>query len=289
MTTSHVSVDVDEIAARFPTHGAVDVRTEPLRPGSDLRELVPHRRPLVLRGLAADWPASRKWSFEYLADKGSGVTVSVTRSIIEQYETVRDEVDLGDYIRALVADDGRVTGGYDQTYLSYSWLLKQVPELRADIPLRELFGPRSFKFPATWIGPAGTVTGLHTDNIFPNILAQIRGRKSVVLFPRGTDMYKTGKYEFGCWYSAVDLQRLDFERFPRLRDATPLVAHLDEGDALFIPPRWWHFVIAETPSVSVSTFFGTLRHAAPWAAPEWTKNLLHRTRLYARGNCMCHG
>ncbi len=289
MTTQRVAVDVDAIAARFPSHGAVDERTEPLRPGKTLLELVPHRRPLLLRGLAADWQATQKWTWDDLAAKGAGVSVSVTRSIIEQYQTVREDRDLGEYIRSLVADDGTITGGYDQTYVSYSWLLKQVPELRADIPLERLFGRRSFKFPATWIGPAGTITGLHTDNIFPNIFAQIRGRKSFVLFPRGTDMYKSDKYEFGCWYSAVDLQKLDFDRFPRLRDATPLVAHLDEGDALFIPPRWWHFVISETPSVSVSTFFGTLRHAAPWALPEWSKNIAHRLGLYARGNCMCHG
>lgn len=288
MTTPQASVDVDAIAALFPSHGVVDERAEP--PGADLRELFPHRRPLVLRKLASDWPASRRWTFDYLAHKGTGVDVSVNRSIREQYQTVSEQRDLGDYIRALVADDGTVTGGYDQTYLAYSWLLKQLPELRADIPLREVFGPRTFKLPATWIGPAGTVTGLHSDNVYPNVLAQIRGRKAMILFAPDSQMYMSDKYEFCTSSSAVDLQRVDFERFPLLRDATALVAHLDEGDALFIPPRWGHFVVSETPSVSVSTFFGTLRHLAPRAiVPELAKDLLHRGRLYARGNCVCHG
>ena len=88
MTTGHARHDVDAIVAQFPSHSRVDERVEPLRPGSTLRELIPYPRPLVLRGLASDWSASRTWTFDSLADKGAGITVSVTRSIIEQYKTV---------------------------------------------------------------------------------------------------------------------------------------------------------------------------------------------------------
>lgn len=289
MAASETTVDVDAIAAQFPAHGSVDERTEPLHGREDLRELFGHRRPLVMRKLASDWPASRRWTFDYLAAKGAGHSVSVNRSIREQYQTVSEERDLGDYIRSLVVDDDTVRGGHDQTYLAYSWLLKELPELRADIPFDRLFSRWSFKLPATWIGPAGTVTGLHSDNVYPNVLAQIRGRKSVVLLPPGDHGYRSEKYEFCTSASAVDLRAPDFDRFPLLCDVTPLVTHLDEGDALFIPPKWWHFVVSESPSVSVSTFFGTIRHLTPWAiGPEITKDLLHRIGLYRRGNCICH-
>src|SRR5690606_21301406 len=117
-------------------------------------------------------------------------------------------------------------------------------------------GRRTHTQPAAWIGPAATVTGLHSDNGYPNVLAQIRGRKSVVFFEPGTELYESDKYEFCTSTSAIDLQTLGLDRFPLLRDAVPQVVHLDEGDAAFIPPRWWHYVVAQTPSISVSTFFG---------------------------------
>jgi len=288
MSTPEVAVDVDAIVARFPLHGAVEETTKRRGPGTDLRDLSTRRYPLLMRGLAADWPASRRWTFEHLAEKGAGIEVSVNRSIREQYQTASEQRDLGDYIRSLIADDDTVRGGYDQTYVAYSWLFKLIPELREDIPLRELFGRRMHTQPAAWIGPAATVTGLHSDNGYPNVLAQIRGRKSVVLFQPGTDLYESHKYEFCTSTSTVDLQQLDFDRFPRLLQAVPQVAHLEEGDGLFIPPTWWHYVVAQTPSVSVSTFFGEPLHFLPVAAREVPKNLLHRAGLYKRGNCICH-
>lgn len=289
MSTHDVKVDLDELAARFPQHRAVDEHVQPWDPTPDLRTLLGHRHePLVLRGVARSWPASRRWTWEHLAEKGTGIQVAVNRSIREQYRTASEQRDLGDYLRSLLADDGSVRGGYDQTYVAYSWLFKLIPELRDDIPLRALFGRWTQQLPAAWIGPAGTVTGLHSDNGYPNVLAQIRGRKSVLLFEPGTDLYETSKYEWCTSTSTVDLQQLDFEQFPRLRQAVPLVAHLDEGDGLFIPARWWHFVVSQTPSVSVSTFFGSPHHFLPLAAREVPKNLAHRARLYKRGNCICH-
>jgi lysine-specific demethylase 8 len=282
------AVDVDAIAAMFATHAAADEGVGRPDPAADLRQLFTRTRPLVMRGLARGWPAFERWTFDHLARLGSGITVSVNRSIREQYATTSEECDLGEYIRGIQADDGTVRGGTDQRYLAYSWLVKDLPQLRADIPFRDEFGPRTHKLPATWIGPAGTVTGLHSDNVYPNVLAQIRGRKSVVLFAPGSPMYTSGKYESWTSVSSVDLRAPDFDRFPSLRGASPLVAHLDEGDALFIPPKWWHFVVADTPSVSVSTFFGTPRHVAPAAAVEITKGLLHRVGLYRRGDCICH-
>ena len=149
---------------------------------------------------------------------------------------------LGELLRAVAGGDPRVTGGHEQSYLYYSPLLKLIPELRDDIPFRRAFG--RWTQACTWIGPAGTVTGLHSDDIHPNVLAQVRGRKGVVFFAPGTEMYRNDKYEFGTSFSAVDLQRIDLARFPRLRTAVPLVAQVDEGDGLFIPPRWWHSVVS---------------------------------------------
>lgn len=100
-----------------------------------------------------------------------------------------------------------------------------------------------------WLGPAGHTEPLHFDPA-EGTLIQTHGAKRVVLFsPADTD----GLYPFPIrgggvppWFSQVDIQAPDMERFPRLRKALGgrLEGIVEPGDALFIPAFWWHEVTA---------------------------------------------
>lgn len=285
MNTTRSSLNVRAIAAQFPAHCPVDERHEPVARGTYERELLPAPRPVLLRRLAVAWPASRRWTFDYLAARGQGVEVVATRSLVETEKTVRETVELRAYIQSVLG--GAAADG--QNYVSYLPLFEALPELKADVPFAELYGSFLLKDLAAWIGPAGTVTGLHDDTL-PNLVAQIRGRKGLLLFPPSPldRIYRSAKFDFGTHLSLVDLCRPDFARFPRLRELRPLVAVLEEGDGLYIPPAWWHFVVAETPSVTLSLFAGSLRQALRRVLPQVPQLLLHRAGLYAQGNCVCH-
>ena len=52
--------------------------------------------------------------------------------------------------------------------------------------------------------------------------------------------------------SRVDVMHPDLELFPLFADVEFVDATLTPGDALYIPPGWWHRVSAATPSFSVS-------------------------------------
>lgn len=52
--------------------------------------------------------------------------------------------------------------------------------------------------------------------------------------------------------SRVDFHRPDASAYPLFADAAAQEALLGPGDALFIPRGWWHFVMACSPSASVS-------------------------------------
>src|SRR5687768_225403 len=120
MGSPEFTVDVESIVAQFPVHGRVDEATHvPV----DLRELWPRRAPLVMRGLVRGWPASKRWTFDALAAKGTGTPVTIARSIREQYGTTTEQRDLGEFLRAVADGDANVTGGHDQSYLYYSPLL----------------------------------------------------------------------------------------------------------------------------------------------------------------------
>lgn len=50
----------------------------------------------------------------------------------------------------------------------------------------------------------------------------------------------------------VDVDNIDEKEFPRMLDLEFLDCILEEGEMLYIPPKWWHYVRSLTASLSVS-------------------------------------
>jgi ribosomal protein L16 Arg81 hydroxylase len=60
-----------------------------------------------------------------------------------------------------------------------------------------------------------------------------------------------------CNTSQVDAEMPDLEEFPAFSQATRFECELGPGDALYIPPGWWHHVRSLSVSFSVSHWFGS--------------------------------
>src|SRR6185437_8584922 len=97
-----------------------------------------------------------------------------------------------------------------------------------------------------WLGNAIT-TPTHLDE-WNNVACVAAGRRRFTLFPpeQIANLY-IGPLDFaptGAPMSLVRLDEPDFERFPRFREAlaAAVTAELKAGDAIFIPPLWWHHV-----------------------------------------------
>ena len=100
--------------------------------------------------------------------------------------------------------------------------------------------------PRIWMGNAIT-TPAHIDES-SNIACVVAGKRRFTLFPpeQVTNLY-LGPVDYtptGSPISMVDFSRPNFQRFPRFRDALAAaqVAELEPGDAIYIPPLWWHHV-----------------------------------------------
>jgi len=89
-----------------------------------------------------------------------------------------------------------------------------------------------------WFGPKGTVTPLHHD-LTNNFMAQVRGRKRVHLV---APYDLPNVYNDRHCYSQVDVERVDYARFPHFRDVSVIEVEIGPGDLLFLPVGWWHHV-----------------------------------------------
>lgn len=100
--------------------------------------------------------------------------------------------------------------------------------------------------PRIWLGNRVT-TPTHVDE-WNNIGCVVAGRRRFTLFPPDqiANLY-IGPLDFaptGAAMSLVLLRKPDFGRYPKFRKALAAaqVADLGPGDAIYIPPLWWHHV-----------------------------------------------
>ena len=100
--------------------------------------------------------------------------------------------------------------------------------------------------PRAWIGSA-IVTPAHFDESH-NVAVCVAGRRRFTVFPpeQVANLYvgPLDNTPAGMPMSLVDFAKPDLERFPRFREAwaSARIADLEPGDAIYLPPLWWHHV-----------------------------------------------
>ncbi|RZL85707.1 MAG: cupin-like domain-containing protein [Sphingomonas sp.] len=125
--------------------------------------------------------------------------------------------------------------------------------------------------PRIWVGNR-THVSTHFDEA-SNVAVVVAGRRRFTLFPpeQVGNLY-VGPFHHtiaGPPVSMVDVENPDLERYPKYAEAIPhgVVADLDPGDALFIPPFWWHNVKASAAfNVMVNYWWGEPHAISPMGA-----------------------
>ncbi len=250
------------------------------------------KSPVILRGGARNWPAFKRWTPELLAHLGKGLPVRVTYGNAEQGTTHLQTLNLDEYIgrcfRASVSDRAE----WSKTRMPYVHELRMkgpLQSLQTDVCLGEILRWCDVVLEtALWIGPGGTVTGLHYDHP-DNVVGQIVGSKRFTFFHPDDSpyLYPSQKYDMGSTIAQVDALSPDTAKYPRFSNARPYSVVMNSGDIMYTPSGWWHQVESLEPSITVANFF-----AQPAQARKMMKvvagRMAHELRVFRWGDCTCH-
>lgn len=250
------------------------------------KEYFNKKRPVLIKGFAKKWPAFQKWNFDFFANLEIQDQIEMEIGNVLNKETQLEEKDVKKYLEK-VRDKG-MEESEDKTYLTAYQIFADFPELLDDVDFSYLNKVTADDVPAVWIGPKGTITGLHADD-HNNMLAQIVGRKlMIVASPKfKNQVYPSSKFDYGAMLSQVDINNYDEDKFPEFRDIEFLRVDLEPGDVLFNPKDWWHYVKSSEASISTNTFAYTWKDLLILRPIERIKISMHHRGWYKKNNCTC--
>ena len=243
-------------------------------------ELLEAQKPVVLKGVASDWPLVQKGresaqaAITYLTrfDGGRPVVGYTGAPEIGGRFFYNDEV-TGLNFDAKRVPLGEFLGRIEQHlgdpdapsfYIGSTDLDLFLPGIRSenDLALNHPMFAANPPIASIWIGNR-TIATAHFD-FSNNIACSLVGRRRFTLFPPDqiANLYPgpLAPTPGGQVVSMVDFRDPDFDRFPRFREALAAaeVAELEPGDALFYPAMWWHHVEALEPfNVMVNYWWNT--------------------------------
>lgn len=210
--------------------------------------------PALMQDCMDHWPALTNWKQSgYLMSVAGERTVPIEiGSHYTNENWSQDLVKFKDFLNRQISSDeacDRIE------YLAQHNLFDQIPALRKDILIPEYCcvgtGNETVDIKA-WLGPKGTISPMHYDPKH-NLLCQVFGHKKIILaapedgpnlYPHEGDMLKNT--------TQIDAENVDMEKFPLCSKVKFFYLNLYEGEILYIPPGWWHYVRSLEKSFSVS-------------------------------------
>ncbi|KAI9297048.1 Clavaminate synthase-like protein [Neoconidiobolus thromboides FSU 785] len=216
-------------------------------------------QPIQLSGQINDWDALNKWQDMEWWIKHHGTTLVPVE--LDRYDKIdsKTELPLTLYIKLFMQSNlkAQLKDIPNYGYLAQYPLLNFIPQLQQDIKIPTLLncGRVGFEQMMLWMGPENTITPIHFDP-YENLFVQIKGSKYLRLY---NNTYKDRLYPFKEKYlsntSRIDPENLDVSLFPNAVDVPYIDTIINEGDMLYLPKGWWHYVKALSPSISLSIWW----------------------------------
>ena len=255
-------------------------------------EITGSYRPVVLRGLVSHWPAvghareSAEALARYLAGFDNGRAVDAIRTPPSARGRIFYNEDMSGF--NFTREKVSISAALDR--MAKSARFDKPPALAVQsAPIADCLPGFVAKHPMPlladsvapriWLGNA-VVTPAHFDES-SNVACVVAGSRRFTLFPpeqvRNLYVGPIGYAPTGTPISLVEFANPDYERFPKFREALEAaqVAELSPGDAIYIPPLWWHHVESLDRCNMLVNYWWKGDPAAPTQAGSALDVLLH--------------
>lgn len=208
------------------------------------------QKPVVIEHFIEDWPAYKKWNFDYINDVCGDLEVPLYDdrpiSAKQKFNEAHAKMKMKDYISLL-----REKPTNYRIFL-YN-LMKQAPVLQNDFKYFDM-GVRWVKsVPFLFFGGENSKVFMHYDIDYANIFHfHFEGKKRVVLFPQSETKYLYKIPNALIARQDIDFSNPDFDKWPALAKAKGMVCELNPGETLYMPEGYWHYMHYLTPGFSMS-------------------------------------
>lgn len=227
----------------------VDVVSD-ISPEEFVNNYLKKSRPVLIKDfIRKDSPCWEKWSYDYFKEIAGSEVVSI-------YGREEESQD-----RAASAPIGKMTFAeyldvirekpIDIRLFLFN-LMKIRPELKKDVYYNDVTGGKVLQWlPYMFFGGEGSATRNHFDIDMSHVfISQFEGTKKIWLFPNNQSdlMYKL-PYNF---HSITNLKTSNRDEYPGLQFLSGFEAEIHQGDTLYMPAGWWHYIQYETQGYSIS-------------------------------------
>ena len=222
-------------------------------------------KPLLIYGGAKISPAYSLWTDEYLGniEKGKEETVIVEQAKKENRSLSPEEIPFTEFVQRYRNEDIYLVNDLP-VFLSKDVLLP--PSLLC----QDVFDYLLAKL--MWFSSGGTKSVLHYDSA-ENINCLFAGTKKLYLIDPNKYSDQVTIENVKSAYSDVDVERVDFVKYPGLAKVEYHYVEMQPGDCLYIPYRWFHHVSSVGRNLAVNIWW------SPSAKPQLSNCNLPNTTL----------
>lgn len=226
-------------------------------------KIIPSHKPAILKGLVNNWPVIKysKKSYQHLYNYLNEQTIN-SKTLVTTFEGSKlikgryfylDNIKEFNFNKNKQSFSNALRHIYNLSLNNEEELTVYTGSVEVSPHLKNFKCENKLPFamgvniePRVWLGNSSTVS-THFDET-NNIACLVSGERRFTLFP--TEQVKNlypgplNNTVAGAPMSMVNVDEPDFNKHPRYKEALKhaLVADLEVGDAIYIPPLWWHNV-----------------------------------------------
>ncbi|KYQ92309.1 transcription factor jumonji [Tieghemostelium lacteum] len=212
--------------------------------------------PVVFTSMAKEWPAVKKWSADFLIEQVGDKLVDVDMCKFGKFSEIQ-KMKFSEYCSK--ARDDSWSEEYSQKnraekpYLR-NFPIDEYPQLKDDVMNESYFNQsiHNLIIRGIFLGSKDSVTHLHKDT-GDNLVAVVKGKKFFILIPPNQESLVSYDKDLEIAYGPSDKKGIQIKDHPSFSKVQKLYTVIvDEGESIFIPIGWLHYVHNLDFSVSCS-------------------------------------